>query len=96
MTTLNGVVLRNELAYHVSQHVNKIVIYAIGGMWTYETMSGVFYSDDFYLTEVAHSEGSLALPTICSRTQELTLGIKRRWDSPYSNRWFRKGLCITL
>lgn len=67
-------VLRLIIDYHVVNSTVEIVIYATGSIWKYDAWSGVFYSDDFYLTEHAHSEGSLALPTICSRTTGIIIG----------------------
>lgn len=70
----NMKVLRSNIDYHVVNSTVEIVIYAVGSIWKYDAWSGVFYSDDFYLTEHAHSEGSLALPTIYSRTTGVIIG----------------------
>lgn len=71
---VNMKVLRRIIDYHVVNSTIEIVIYATGSIWKYDAWSGVFYSDDFYLTEVANTECSLALPTICSRTTGIIIG----------------------
>lgn len=71
---VNMKVLRWIIDYHVVNSTVEIVIYATGSIWKYDAWSGVFYSDDFYLTEVANTECSLALPTICSRTTGIIIG----------------------